>query len=133
MATSRAEAHVVRLAVIYAVLDSAEAIDVEHLQAALAVWDYCFQSAAYIFGDSTGNPTADKVLARLRATPAGMTRTDIRELVGSGRSEEQIEAALDLLDRYGLARGEQDTDTGGRPAERWHATGPEKKRREREE
>lgn len=41
-ATSRAEAQVLRLSAIYAVLDCSETIRVDHLQAALAVWDYCW-------------------------------------------------------------------------------------------
>ena len=121
-ATSRAEAHVLRLALVYAVLDQSEAIDEPHLRSALAVWDYCVASAAYVFGTSTGNPTADRILAGLRASDVGLTRTGIRELVGGNLTEEAIEHALDLLDRYGLGWMEIEADTGGRPAERWHAT-----------
>jgi len=40
-ATSRAEAQVLRLSAIYAALDSTSLIGLPHLQAALAVWDYC--------------------------------------------------------------------------------------------
>src|SRR5580704_5097738 len=40
-ATSRAEAQVLRLSAIYAALDTSPLIDACHLQAALAVWDYC--------------------------------------------------------------------------------------------
>jgi hypothetical protein len=47
-ATSRAEAQVLRLSAIFAVLDMSETIRVEHLHAALAVWDYAFDSARYI-------------------------------------------------------------------------------------
>jgi hypothetical protein len=44
-ATSRAEAQVLRLSTIYSALDSSPEVDVCHLQAALAVWDYCRASA----------------------------------------------------------------------------------------
>jgi hypothetical protein len=44
--------------------------------------------AAYVFGDLTGDPMTDKVVHRLRAAPVGLTRTQIRELVG-GRTPEQ--------------------------------------------
>ena len=37
-----------------------------HLEAALEVWRYCAQSAAYIFGRRTGDPVADEILAELR-------------------------------------------------------------------
>ena len=37
------------------VLDGADKIRREHLDAALAVWDYCEASARYIFGDALGD------------------------------------------------------------------------------
>ena len=60
-ATSRAEAQVLRLSAIYAILDQSLVVRVEHLQAALSVWDYCYASARLIFGDATGDPTADRI------------------------------------------------------------------------
>jgi hypothetical protein len=51
---SRGPAMVLRLALIYALLDTADpkrlAIRVKHLEAALAVWDYCTASALALFG-----------------------------------------------------------------------------------
>ena len=41
---SRAEAQVMRLACIYALLDCSEVVRLEHLGAALEVWDYCAAS-----------------------------------------------------------------------------------------
>ena len=55
-ATRRAEAHVVRLAAIYASLDCAARIGLPHLEGALAVWRYSADSARWIFGDSLGDP-----------------------------------------------------------------------------
>src|SRR2546423_590515 len=43
-ATARAEAHTVRLAMLYALLDCSPAIRVEHLDAALAFWHYASES-----------------------------------------------------------------------------------------
>src|SRR5438309_1857285 len=53
--TSRAEAQVMRLAMIYALLDCSEAIRVEHLEAALAVWQYAEASVNHVFGGSAGH------------------------------------------------------------------------------
>ena len=64
-ATSRAEAHVMRIAMIYAVLDRSTAITIHHLNAAVQVWRYCEDSARWLFGDQTGNPIADTRRARL--------------------------------------------------------------------
>jgi hypothetical protein len=62
-ATRRAEAHVVRLAAIYATLDTSEHIRLPHLEAALAVWRYSLDTARWIFGDTLGDPTADEIWA----------------------------------------------------------------------
>ena len=55
-ATSRAEAQVLRLSAIYAALDSSSLIDACHLQAALAVWDYCCASARLLFDTAPSIP-----------------------------------------------------------------------------
>jgi hypothetical protein len=59
---ARAEAQTIRLALIYALLDSAPQIDRNHLNAALAVWAFCEASAQYVFGDMLGDPIADTIL-----------------------------------------------------------------------
>lgn len=65
-ATSRAEAQVMRLALVYALLDESPMIRAEHLTAGLALWNYAEQSAKYIFGSKLGDPVADDVLYALR-------------------------------------------------------------------
>src|SRR5262249_24929699 len=47
----RAEAHVMRLAMIYALLDRSAVIRAPHLMAGLAVWDYAERSVYFVFGD----------------------------------------------------------------------------------
>ncbi|MBI4321043.1 MAG: bifunctional DNA primase/polymerase [Chloroflexi bacterium] len=118
--TSRAEAHVMRLASIYALLDLSDLIGAEHLQAALAFWEYAEASARYIFGDSLGDPTADDILRALRSRPDGMTRTDLRDHFGRNKSSAEIARGLGVLLEYGLAYF-QTEETEGRPAERWVA------------
>src|SRR4029077_13957136 len=49
---SRAEAQVLRLSMIFAILDLSATIRREHLIAALAIWQYAEASATYVFGDS---------------------------------------------------------------------------------
>jgi hypothetical protein len=44
---ARAEAHVLRFAIIYAVAERSSEITFAHLDAALAVWDYCERSIAW--------------------------------------------------------------------------------------
>jgi hypothetical protein len=61
--TSRAEAHVLRLSITYALLDGSSAIELCHLKAALECWRYCQDSALYIWGDFTGGLAVMIVLA----------------------------------------------------------------------
>lgn len=116
----RAEAQVLRLATLYAVMDLSRTIELPHLEAALALWGYAEQSALYVFGDSTGDEVADRIMEALRAAPKGLTRNEIRNLFGRHKSSERIGRALAELERLGCARREL-RDTGGRPEERWHA------------
>ena len=95
--TSRAEAHVVRLAVVYALLDRANEISIGHLDAALAVWKYCDDSARFIWGDAIGDAAADEILKALRSNAEGMTRTDIRDLFGRNRPSQDVDRALGVL------------------------------------
>jgi len=121
-ATSRAEAQVGRLAVLYALLDHAGEVRAEHLRAALALWDYCHRSAAYVFGAALGDPLADELLERLRrAGSKGLSRTEIRDALGRHRPGDEIDRALAQLEGLKLAQHE-DVTTGGRPAERWYVT-----------
>lgn len=115
---ARAEAQVMRLAMLYALADRCEAIRPEHLVAALAVWDYAEASARSIFGEALGDPVADEVLAALRAAPSGLTRSELRDHFGRNRSSEAIGRALASLAVQQLATGTRE-GTGGRPAERW--------------
>ena len=62
----RTEAQVIRIALIYALLDQRDKIDLVHLEAAIAVWEYCEASARYIFGDALGDPIADEILQAVR-------------------------------------------------------------------
>src|SRR5262249_19019612 len=118
--TARAEAHVMRLAMLYALLDHSTAIKRVHLEAGLALWEYCEDSARYIFGDSLGDPVADEILRALRNTPAGLTKTEIGNLFGRNKASAQITRALTELLSSGLAdfKNEQ---TEGRRAGRWFA------------
>ena len=117
----RAEAQVMRLAALYAVMGESHKIERQHLLAALALWDYAEKSALYIFGHASGDPVADRIYNALRAAGKdGMTRTEISHLFGRNMSSERIAQALSLLLGAGRVRPKTHK-TGGRQAERWYA------------
>jgi len=121
--TCRAEALALRLAMVYALLDGTLEIGREHLEAALEVWRYCFESARLIFGrvESTGDRTANKILAALKESPAGLTKTEIvRDVFQKNAKPGDIDRALIVLINAGFAKRES-VATGGRPADRFRA------------
>jgi len=119
---SRAEAHVLRLQVLYALLDQSEVVREEHLLAALAFWDYCDRSARYIFGDRTGDIIADRIYEALVASgDKGMSRNEIVDLFDRHVTKDRINVALDVLMAAGRAERTEDRQTGGRPVQRYHA------------
>jgi hypothetical protein len=116
----RAEAHALRLAMTYALLDQSDAIGEAHLLAGLASWEYADRSVRYVFGEALGDPLADEILDMLRAAPGGMSRNDLVNAFGRHQSGLRLTKALTLLAQKKLARSE-DRHTGGRPAQYWHA------------
>ena len=116
--TARAEAQVLRLSVIYATLEGADTIQLPHLMAALAVWEYCEASARYIFGDATGDPIADRILESLQF--GELTRTQISNLLQRNASAARIAQALNLLLTTKRASFER-RDTEGKSVEVWMA------------
>ncbi len=117
---ARAEAQVIRLALVYALLDCATEIRIEHLESALGLWQYSEASAKWIFGDALGDPDADTILNALRSQPSGLTRTEISNLFGRNLSASQIDRALTVL--LGAKRASFTPEkTNGRPTQRWRA------------
>jgi len=124
--TARTEAHSIRLALIYALLDGASAIGVEHLQAALAVWDYAARCAVWALGDATGVPFAEQLDRILQENPAGVTLTQFRDFLHRNVPAAQIKEALQALKAARRAECRKvKNPNGGRPAELWVAVTPE--------
>jgi hypothetical protein len=115
--TSRGEAQTMRLACLYALLDESNLVRVEHLNAALALWAYSERCAQAIFGDLSGDPVADRILAAI--TEQGeISETEIRDLFGRHKSSSEIDTALAALTRHGKAKPRV-IETGGRPRTAW--------------
>jgi hypothetical protein len=102
-ATGRGEAQVLRISALYAALDCSSIIQLPHLQAALALWDYCYDSAANLFGICSGDSVADRILEALQAAENGLTRKQIRDLFHGHVSSSSIDQALEKLSSIGVA------------------------------
>ena len=118
--TGRAEAHTLRLAMMFALLDGLSVIHLEHLHAALAVWAFAEATAYRLFGGLTGDPLADDVLRVLTRHPAGVGRWALHQEVGKNIPAARIGSAVETLQTLGKARCEM-RKSGGRDAEVWLA------------
>ena len=110
--TARNEAQIVRVAMLYALLDQTSVITYDHLTAAKAVVNYCHRSVNYLFWSATGNPIADKILAALQDSPK-ISRTTIHNMGGRHWRKHDVDDAINLvIDEYGVI--EHQEPTGGR-------------------
>jgi len=119
--TARAEAHTIRLALLYALADAKQQIGPQHLDAALALHDYAARSAAWALHGATGQPLAEQIHTALQAHPAGLTRSQISHTLKHNQPAGEIDHALRALNATGRATVTQ-IATGGRPAQLWTAT-----------
>jgi hypothetical protein len=120
--TALAEAQTIRLALLYALLDSSPQITQGHLEAAQAVWTFCDHSVRYVFGDLVGEAFTDEVLRVLRSAGTdGMSRVDLYQMFISYRSKAKIGEALIRLLAAGKVRRVQRQASRGAWGEMWFA------------
>jgi hypothetical protein len=119
---SREAAHVVRLSMNYALLNCSATIRREHLMAALACWEYCDESARFIFDSMTGDPQADKIYEAVWAAgDAGISKKSINDtLFNRNQKAARIDEAINILVTMGKVRI-GNNETGGRPETRIYA------------
>lgn len=114
---SRAEAHVMRLALLYALMDLSSSIKADHLCAALALWEYVEASVEYLFGDRTTDGVANIILDSLSNTVDGLTKTEISNLFNKHEKGGRIDDAIKMLVTCGKIEVLK-IETAGRPIEK---------------
>lgn len=117
----RSAPQIIRLALIYAVLDRQHQIGLAHLDAAYEIVCYSNSCVRHIFGDATGNSVADTIIRQLRTGTNGMTKTEINALFGRHQSAAALDAALTLLITESRVRYET-IASSGRSTTRYFAT-----------
>ena len=108
-----------RLSALYSCLDGHPSIDLVHLKAGLALWQYAEESTRLIFGDSLGNPIADTILRELQ-TRGDLTDSQISDVFGRHIPATKLEQAKTCLFKAGLAHCVS-IETDGRPRIVWRA------------
>jgi len=113
---NRAEAHVIRLSLIYALIAGHSSIEVDDLTAALSFWRYCYESALYVFGGSYADSAKNKIFSALQEADGNcMTKSDIRTAVFSGHiSKERLSEVIEQMADAGIVSVESEP-TGGAP------------------
>ncbi len=120
--SARAEAHTIRLALLYALTDNDSQIQPVHLTAALALWQYAKRSATWALERTASDPLAQQIHAALtHALPDGLTRTQLRDLHHRNPTTQHLDHALASLANDGKITSRR-VLTAGRPAELWSAT-----------
>jgi hypothetical protein len=109
--TSRAEAQVIRLALLFSILDCAESISSDHLKAARVVWDYCEESARVIFGGALSKEQS-RILEFLTEAPRS-AQTIRKDLFKKNRKLEEINSDLYRLISFGKVV--ESKDAAGKP------------------
>jgi len=94
---SRATPHVLRLALLYALLDRSATIKEDHLCAALAVWEYVEASVHYIFGNGMADDVAERIFDAVAYSVNGLTRTEISCLFSKHAKRNHIDDAVAML------------------------------------
>jgi hypothetical protein len=97
--TRRGAAQVVRISIIFALLEGKKEVNLAHLKAAEAVWKYCNESARWAFEDHQFSFPAMKILTALDYEP--MTRTEITTKVfNKNLLKKEIDSALVEITPY---------------------------------
>jgi hypothetical protein len=121
---ARAEAIVFRISILYALLDCSAEINLKHLTAALALWQFAEDSAAYIFGETVGDEEADAILRALRLSEtSGLTREQLMvDVFQRHIKAAELTRSLTLLEDQGRVVRESRTPDGGigRPVTVYH-------------
>ena len=99
---ARGEAQVLRISLIYALMDQSPTVRRQHLEAALAVWRYTEESVKLIFGMKLGDPHADRVKENLKLA-GSLTRTDIHHILGRNVQQWEVDRVIKVLSGHNLA------------------------------
>jgi Protein of unknown function (DUF3987) len=110
--TSRSEAYVLRIGLLFCLLDGVNQIEQKHLKAAVDLVAFCNQSVEFIFStpaDSEAGTDADKLLKALAKKP--MTQTEISRLFSNNKTRRQLMELLTELQALNKVKSSQQIGT----------------------
>jgi hypothetical protein len=105
--TARSEAYVMRLSLLFCLLDGQQVITPTHINAGIDVIKYSNQSVAYIFTTPCNEVEGD-AKKLLTAIPAeGLTQTQVSKVFSGHKKRLELSALLDELQRMGKIKQEK--------------------------
>jgi hypothetical protein len=110
--TNRISTQIIRLAMIYTLLDGGSSIKPQHLIAAQAMWQYSFDSARFIFSGPKDDSVAKTIRESLKQK--AMTKSEIHKLFNNHGKKDSINNAIKALISQGIVELIE-VKTGGRP------------------
>lgn len=115
--SSRAEAQVMRLALLLSLINKQPVISVEALQCALSIHEYCMASLRYVFGNKLGIPLPDRLYEYICSHEHGITRTNIRDYLQRNYPKDSVDDAIQMLIEARMIEITTVPSNGGRPTE----------------
>jgi hypothetical protein len=117
--TARWHASSARLSVVYALLDGSPVVDVQHVRASLAAWDYVEASTRHVFGSEDADHDLGRLVEFVDQSDLGVSRKQISiELFQRHKTKKELDALCDKLlglGRYRLIKGVSETGRGRAP------------------
>jgi hypothetical protein len=110
--TSRAEAQVIRLSLIYCLLDGGSEIGIQHLKAAEALWGYCSESARWAFMEFRFSRHAQLILDAISEGPLTLTQLSDKVFKRNLTHAQIDEAMREIAELIGIEKRK----TAGRDA-----------------
>ncbi|AEM72969.1 DUF3987 domain-containing protein [Caldicellulosiruptor acetigenus] len=116
---NRGEAHILRLSLIYALLDRSSVIKTSHIESAKEIWEYCENSVKFIFGGMSNKYASfeEKILEALREK-GPLSQSEIIKLFDNRLNAKQLEKILKKLSERKLITSDT-IPTVGRPKKVW--------------
>jgi len=112
--TSRAAPQVLRLIILFAIMDKNNIMSKKHLESALILWRYSLQSADYIFGNNMNGKIQNRILVELENEKVSLTKTEIHKLFNNHIPKGDIDTSLSYLLQIGKISKRKE-QTNGKP------------------
>lgn len=112
----RVKPYLLRVALVYALLDRAAHVEPVHLLAAAAVCDYHTATVRRVYGARGAQALDDRILDAVRDAGGEITRTELSGKLNHHAKAAAIGAAVARLERAGLVSTGRRGGTGGRTA-----------------